>query len=194
MDTNWIFAAALTFAVVIFSLIVRSTSHTEIEQRKTKGKNDECVKPGYYWYEDDTFSKKRIPDKKIKAIVELVEDGFIYGNLTISELLTIKEQQLTYDEAKRFFEGFSYPCKENEKIVWYDIHQLVKAIRKAPPKCYPSVRCYWSCSECISLQENAYIFDCKYNDTFDTPKNNKHYIRPIIAMKCDATLLDIVNF
>ena len=39
---------------------------------------------GMFWYEDDTFSFDRTTDKKIKAIVELVENNVIYGDLTAS--------------------------------------------------------------------------------------------------------------
>ena len=55
---------------------------------------------GMFWYEDDTFSFDRTTDKKIKAIVELVENNVIYGDLTASELFDIPEKELTekYEE------------------------------------------------------------------------------------------------
>ena len=188
----FIFAAcSLIFAACFFAFF-SPINDNNIGIHKNKKEKKELIKPGYYWYEDDTFSRSRIPDKKIKAIVELIEDDFIYGDLTASELFTIKEQQLTWDDAKKFFENFSYPCKENEKIVWYNIHQLTKVLKKACSRCHPRVGCHWSCSECCSLQENAYIFDLHFNDTFDTPKSNKHYVRPVIAMKCSNNFSLIV--
>ena len=82
------------------------------------------VKSGMFWHEGNLFSFERLPDKKIKAVVELVEDGIIYGDLTASELFDIPEKNLTWGEARDLFLGFSYPCEENEKIVWYNCHKL----------------------------------------------------------------------
>ena len=50
------------------------------------------VKAGMFWYEDDTFSFGKIADKKLKAVVELVYNGVIYGDLTASELFDIPEK------------------------------------------------------------------------------------------------------
>ena len=82
------------------------------------------IQVGMLWYEDDTFSIERVTDKKIKAVVELIEDGIVYGDLTASELFEIQEQELGWYEAEKYFKNFSYPCKENEKIVWYFVEQL----------------------------------------------------------------------
>lgn len=213
METNWIFIIGLFFLVVICFMCIYTSYHAEIAKRKAEEEAAEeeaeeaekkRVKPGCYWYEDDTFSKSRIPDKKVKAIVELVEGGCIYGDLTASELYPINEQQLSYDDAKKFFEDFSYPCKENEEIVWYDIHQLFRVQKNyyedvyhmfvkmsKPPRC----KGQWSRLECFTLKENAFIMDFHYKDSFDTPKVNEHAVRPVIAMKClDTTLITLEDF
>lgn len=204
METNWISVTAICFVVMTFVMCVYLYYDAVKTRRKAEEAEKKRVKPGCYWYEDDTFSKSRIPDKKIKAIVELVEGCFIYGDLTASELFSIDEQRLSYNDAKKFFEEFSYPCKENEKIVWYDIHQLheihkhysmkiervVMGISKKPRR-----RGQWSCSECLTLKENAFIMDFHYEDSFDTPKVNENAVRPVIAMKClDTTLIAIEDF
>ncbi len=197
MNATWIFVVGvlLIFAILCFVFFYQTPTKLKYEMRE----DDEakCVKPGYYWYDDDTFSKSRLPEKKLKAIVELIEDGIIYGDLTASELFSITEQELTWDEAKKFFENFSYPCKKNEKIVWYDIYQLINVQKTYLLKVYNSIpkrpRCggQWSRSECCSLPENAFIRDFHYEYTYDTPKVNKFFVRPVIAMKCLApTLLD----
>ena len=59
------------------------------------------VKSGMFWHEGNLFSFERLPDKKIKAVVELVEDGIIYGDLTASELFDIPEKNNTFH--KGFF-------------------------------------------------------------------------------------------
>ena len=204
MEINWIYAIAKLFIAITCFMCVYWYYDAINARRKFEEAEKKRVKPGCYWYEDDTFSKSRIPDKKVKAIVELIEEDCIYGDLTTSELFPIDEQQLSYDEAKKFFEEFSYPCKENEKIVWYDIHQLheihkhysmkiervVMGMSKSPRR-----RGQWSCSECLTLEENAFIMDFHYNDCFDTPKVNENAVRPVIAMKClDITLIAIEDF
>ena len=199
MEANWIFIIGLFFLVVICFMCIYTSYHAEIAKRKAEEAEKKRVKPGCYWYEDDTFSKSRIPDKKVKALVELVEDGYIYGDLTVSELFPIDEQQLSYDGAKKFFEEFSYPCKWNEKIVWYDIRQLCRVQENYYKDIYhvfvemsksPRRYGHWSCSECLTLKENAYIMDFHYEDSFDTPKVNENAVRPVIAMKClDLSLI-----
>ena len=204
METNWIFIVATFFVVMTCFICVYLHYDAIKSRRKAEEAEKKRVKPGYYWYEDDTFSKSRIPDKKVKAIVELVEEDCIYGDLTVSELFPIDEQRLSYDNAEKFFEEFSYPCKDNEKIVWYDIYQLSKIKEYYSMKIErvvmemsksPRRRGQWSCSKCLTLKENAFIMDFHYNASFDTPKVNENAVRPVIAMKyLDTTLITIENF
>lgn len=204
METNWISVTAICFIVMTFVTCVYLHYDAVKTRRKAEEAEKKRVKPGCYWYEDDTFSKSRIPDKKVKAIVELIEGDCIYGDLTASELFPIDEQRLSYNDAKKFFEEFYYPCKDNEKIVWYDIYQLGKIKEHYSMKIErvvmgmsksPRRRGQWSCSECLTLEENAFIMDFHYNDCFDTPKVNENAVRPVIAMKClDITLIAIEDF
>lgn len=204
MEINWIYAIVTLFIAITCFMCVYWYYDAINARQKFKEAEKKRVKPGCYWYEDDTFSKSRIPDKKVKAIVELIEGDCIYGDLTASELFPIDEQRLSYDEAKKFFEEFSYPCKDNEKIVWYDIYQLSKIKEHYSMKIEgvvmemsksPRRRGQWSCSECLTLEENAFIMDFHYNDCFDTPKVNENAVRPVIAMKClDTSLITIEDF
>lgn len=96
----------------------------ELVQKENKPKPGCRIKPGMFWFEDDTFSYEKIEGKKIKAIVELVRYGYIYGDLTASELFDIEEKYLNWYEAKDYLANFSYPCKNGEKIVSYDLYQI----------------------------------------------------------------------
>jgi len=160
------------------------------------------IKSGMFWYEDDSFSSARIVGKKVKAIVELVEDGVIYGDLTASELFDIKEQYLPWKIARAYIEEFSYPCKGNEKIVWYDENNLVKVCRSyglvrdnlkqlgKKPRSFE-----WTSTEDYGFSARMVLFDRgprlgnvsvieneeKYS--FGYAKHSPRYVRPILALK-----------
>ncbi len=91
-----------------------------IMETKTNKIDITQVGVGMIWYEDDTFSFDKLVDKKIKAVVELVKDGVIYGDLTASELVDVKEERLNWAAAQRYIQDLSYPCKDNEKVINYD--------------------------------------------------------------------------
>jgi len=133
---------------------------TEPQSSQSVAIDISLVEPGMFWYEDNTFSYERLTSKKIKAVVELVENGVIYGDLTASELLDIKEQKLPWDEAKRFIEEFSYPCQSNEKIVCngieylekvYSTYELVKQAFCEVGKPFRE-SCFWSSTERIATK------------------------------------------
>ena len=83
------------------------------------------VKVGMIWYEDDTFSFDRITGKKIKAVVELVENGVIYGDLTASELFDARGSSMPWMFVNEYIENYNYLCQKNEKIIWYNMRQLI---------------------------------------------------------------------
>ena len=87
------------------------------------------IKLGMFWYEDDTCSANRILRKKLKAIVEKVDNNAIYGDFTISELYDVQERDLSWEEAKAYIETFACELKENEQVVWYDVEQLTEISR-----------------------------------------------------------------
>jgi len=147
------------------------------------------VKVGMFWYEDDTFSFDRIMDKKIKAIVELIEDGVVYGDLTASELFDVPDVEITWRDAERFFKEYSYPCRENEKIVWYNIKQFqgiydnYNAIKKAFDKLQKLYRIgiYWSSVEYYTT--TAWYWNFYHGERGFQDKNRYCYIRPVLALK-----------
>ena len=161
---------------------------TEPQSSQSVAIDISLVEPGMFWYEDNTFSDVRLTSKKIKAVVELVEDGVIYGDLTASELLDIEEQKMPWDEAKRFIEEFSYPCQENEKIVWYDIGRLEKVygiyevVRQAFYRVGKPFReiCFWSSTECSST--NAWLLTFNLGGRWSGHKCASGYVRPVLSL------------
>ena len=147
------------------------------------------IKSGMFWLEDETFSFELTGGKRVKAIVELVENGVVYGDLTASELLDIKEQKLPWNEAKKFFENFSYQCKENEKIVWYTDEQLRNVcdnygqVKKAFAKLSKHCRHDWNWTSVKQNQERAYSVQFDRGTVYGSFINNLDYIRPVIALK-----------
>ena len=161
--------------------------------------NDDCIpltksnlskiQIGMIWYEDDTVSFERIPCKKVKTIIEHIDGNKIYGDLTASELHDIPEQELSWYDAKQYFENFSYPCKENENIVWYDIDQLEKvcetydAVRKTFKKIGKMFRdgWFWSSTEYDSNYARYVVFHSGRR-SYDT-KYATNYVRPVLEFE-----------
>jgi hypothetical protein len=151
------------------------------------------VKPGMIWYEDNTFSFDKQADKKIKAIVELVENGVIYGDLMASEMHDISDVEITWPDAKKFFKEFSYPCEKNEKIVWYNIDQFRRiydydnyhTVKKAFDKLQKVYRIgiYWSSSEYYT--KTAWYWDFYNGKRGYQDKNRYLYIRPALGLEVE---------
>jgi hypothetical protein len=149
------------------------------------------IKQGMFWYSDNTFSFDKIPNKKVKAIVEFSEKGIIYGDLTASELFDIPERYMRWESVESFLNEFSYLCEENEKIVWYDIDQLQRvcnnhnAVKNAfNILCKPYRKSmYWSSSE--YNEEVAKDINFDNGGRWCDGKYNSFYIRPVLALKVE---------
>lgn len=85
------------------------------------------VKVGMIWYEDNTFSFNILSDKKRKAIVELIEDEFIYGYIIDYKPDNIDTVELFLRMRTSSLRDFVYSCEENEKLVYYNAYQQKKA-------------------------------------------------------------------
>ena len=160
------------------------------EPKKSRPKIDITqVKVGMIWYEDDTFSFDRITGKKIKAIVELVEGGIIYGDLTASELFEIEEQDLTWHRAMRYIENFSYPCQKNEKIVLYSIKQFENLcatysyVRRTFDQIHKRCRKYWYWSSTEYGSTYAWVLGFLNGGRGTRYKYYTYYVRPVLALK-----------
>ncbi len=169
--------------------------------QKENAPNTPKIKPGMFWFEDDTFSYEKIEGKKIKAIVELVRYGYIYGDLTASELFDIEEKYLNWYEAKDYLANFSYPCKNGEKIVSYDLYQIQDlAIANCCVEtdtscfCYPYVRDAfekinkkyrhgknWCFHDCERDWMTAIEFTDDINIISYSKKKDPCFVRPVLA-------------
>ena len=153
------------------------------------------VKKGMFWYEDDTFSFERVPDKKIKAIVELAKDGVVYGDLTASELFENHEQFTDWFGAKKYIEQFPYQLKQNEEIVWYNIHQLseIKKHYNLVEESFKLIgkRCrqfsYWACEIHPSFYAKCLAFEGGFVNILH--KTRRAFIRPVLSLKVDISRL-----
>ena len=152
-------------------------------------KENQVITLGMFWFEDNTFATERVRGKKLKAIVELIKDGVVYGDLTVSELFEIGEQRLSWDDAKKFFENFSYPCQDNEKIVWYGSYlmnmvcatynQVIPAFTKLSKPC----RHYQNWSSSDGGAGDAWFLNFSSLFRYYTDKEKVFYVRPVIALK-----------
>lgn len=70
---------------------------------KFSQKNIPKIKAGMFWYDDDTFSADLIADKKVKAVVELVDTslGVVYGDILIPD------KKMKWEKAKKYIEFFN---------------------------------------------------------------------------------------
>lgn len=146
------------------------------------------VKVGMFWFEDDTFAFERILHKKIKAVVEHIKNGVIYGDLTVSELSEIKERLLNWDNAKSYLANLSYPCKKGEKIVWYNASTIryilshYAQVKKAftLTNKMPRTDGYWSCEE---YKEKYAFYASPQGRQCWKSKSHLFYIRPVLSLK-----------
>jgi hypothetical protein len=146
------------------------------------------IKPGMFWFENNTFSERMIPKKKIKALVELVDDGVIYGDLTASEIENIEERLLKYDDAKKYIESFSYLCKENERVVLYNdkllgiLNKNYGLVQKKLVELGKNPRSgwQWSSTEYGGNIRVQYFGEESYELFYECGGT---YIRPVIALK-----------
>ena len=149
------------------------------------------VKKGMFWYEDDTFSFDKQPDKKIKAIVEYIKYGIIYGDLTASEIYINHEQFTDWFGAKKYIEQFPYQCKQNEEIVRYNKYQLidikhnysvVKKSFKSIGKRYRQFS-YWGDEIRPSFYADTINFESGFVKTLR--KSERAFIRPVLSLKVE---------
>ena len=150
------------------------------------------VKVGMIWYEENAFSFDRLPDKKIKAVVELVKDGVIYGDLTASELIEVKEECLSWSRAKSYICNLRYPCKRDEKIVNYDLSLAYYASAE-----YAAVEnsfkligkearrgMYWT-ADCRDEYYGYTVGFCFANIQAVAYKRSDFRVRPVLALKVE---------
>lgn len=98
---------------------------------------------------------------------------------------------MSWFSAKQFFDKFSYPCGENEKIVWYNIDQLqsvynnYNAVKEAFSKIEKKYRSteYWSSSENCTMVADVLDFGSGYRGCYH--ESHYLYVRPVLALKIE---------
>ncbi len=80
---------------------------------KFSQKNIPKIKAGMFWYDDDTFSADLIADKKVKAVVELVDTslGVVYGDIFV------QAKRMLYSEALKYIKFFNEFCQMPDSLV-----------------------------------------------------------------------------
>ena len=70
---------------------------------KFSQKNIPKIQAGMFWYDDDTFSADLLADKKVKAVVELVDAGLgvVYGDLLVPD------KKMKWAKAEKYIEFFN---------------------------------------------------------------------------------------
>ena len=70
---------------------------------KFSQKNIPKIQAGMFWYDDNTFSADLLADKKVKAVVELVDAGLgvVYGDLLIPD------KKMKWAKAEKYIEFFN---------------------------------------------------------------------------------------
>ena len=58
------------------------------------------VKPGWYWYEDGSFSPALLSEKKLKAVVVLIECSTIYGDAFMEKTCCLNEAKTFLKECQ----------------------------------------------------------------------------------------------
>ena len=158
---------------------------------ETKESKLSKIKLGMIWYEDDSFSFERIANKRIKAVVELINDGFIYGDLTVSEIININENQLNWNDILHSIGFLSRDFKKIQSITWPDIDELSEVynrydvVRKTFDMLGKSSRkgIYWTKSLSSGELETGFLLD------FASGKIREEYIekcydfRPVLKLK-----------
>jgi hypothetical protein len=149
------------------------------------------IKPGMFWYCDGSFSFIK-ENKKVKAIVELVEDDTIYGDLSASDKFDdLQEDYRNWYQINRNHLKCHYRCNRKEKIVVYNIKQLEKiynnysAIKQAFETIGKDYRMesYWTSTE---VNENkALAFSFVRGEVEEQFKLFSRFFRPILAAKLE---------
>ena len=181
----------------MISALNEEMRRTRLKPRLIKG-DSVCV--GMYWYYDNTFSFDIIPDKMIKAVIEYIDDEYIYGDLTASpaineiECAFEKNKLLNSLGIKEFIECLPYTCDDKEEIICYSYSQteylsntydMVKAslerIGKLPRK-EDLKYSYWT-TDTDGNYRRVFSFDSRRHTRHWMSKGSTAYYRPVLRMK-----------
>ena len=160
---------------------------------ETKESNFSKIKLGMIWYEDDTFSFEQIADKRIKAVVELIKDGFIYGDLTVSEIMDMKENQLNWETILMDIKFLSRDFNGIQSITWFDVDELAEVynhydvVRKTFAMLGKSPRngIYWTISVSSGELNTGFLLDFTSGKIIEEHIEKRYGFRPVLKMKIE---------
>lgn len=138
----------------------------------------EKIRPGYYWYEDNTFSKEIIAGKPLKAVVVLVQHSVIYGDIFLEESC---EQERLVETMKELSD------RVNQRLFLLPLvsHQMISLhideVNTALQNCEKPI---WKGSYWTATTYACYdLWICLYPSKNQAPSGRGSYIlRPVIYM------------
>lgn len=140
--------------------------------------NAQDIKPGYCWYEDNTFSKEIITGKPLKAIVVLVRYNIIYGDVFLEERCDIKH-------LKETLQRMSSKANLQLSLLSLSLHRAmfpyIKEINHALQKCEKSIWIgkYWTDSGFARHD----LWACSYPEGVQGPAGyGNHALRPVMCL------------
>lgn len=162
---------------------------------ETKESKLSKIKLGMIWYEDDSFSFELIANKRIKAVVELIKDGIIYGDLTVSEIMDIKENQLNWKDIlhsiRYLSRAFNFNNMYIQSVSWFDIDMLSEVyerydvVRKTFDMLGKSSRkgIYWTKSASSGKLETGFLLDFSSGKIIDEHIEKRYDFRPVLSLR-----------
>ena len=139
------------------------------------------IEPGMYWYDDDTFSSRLRPEKKLKSIVLFVKDDIIYGD-------SFKQCYMLGCNVPAYFKAREKEYSFLSGLLYYpqtqDLQKVQEAFQKINAACKKSGKPVWS--EEVYLAEKSSDEYLRWVDMLDGDDGkisieNGAYFRPLIA-------------
>ena len=133
------------------------------------------IKPGMYWYEDNTVSGKLNATKKVKSVVLQVKDNVVYGD-SFEQRYVLGKKISSYlkETSAKLFAPVCRP-KTEDLVKLYDAKKAVNKTLKSLKKLPWSEELYWA-------------EDGKIVDLFDASEHSMGneqgaYFRPMITLQ-----------
>lgn len=144
--------------------------------------NLSLIKPGMYWYEDNTVSADLIPDKTVKSVVLLVNNYVVYGD-------TFDSFYGTWHQAQEYIKNYTNTYIAKGEAYWLGVRALEavsdkqKAINQALEVLGENKwnNRHWSSTEYDEWHAwFVYLYSASrgYSGKYDTT-----YIRPVLVHK-----------
>ena len=158
-------------------------SADEVELIPLTKDNLSKVKPGMFWYEDDTVSTDLSKEKKLKSVVLLVQDNIVYGDsfdafATLGWRGAIRYAQSYYNDyiVEGQAQSFDIECFGYFGLVVKMVNESLRIIGQ-PEWCGQ----YWSCSQRSttlgwSWRVGSGSADFRY-------KNHLYSVRPVFVFE-----------